>query len=123
MSDTQEPLFPVEPQTLVSSDKPTHSIGLTIMVANPTDWREVFDLVSNVMRDLPKQYAGIHVSSYTIDAEPVDDYSDSSEYYDENTLRKAYDAMGRVLPTLTMTQKTDLVNEFNNVGLLFRERR
>ena len=101
--------------------KPTQSVSLTVTVDNPDDWKDVFGMFTEFAGDLPKEYAGISVSSYNIGAIEEPEVQVSTEYHDENTLFKARDAILGLHVTGEMAD--GMLTALLNAGILLREHR
>lgn len=103
--------------------KATHALSLYVNTATPEQFNTVFDRLTLQAKALGDEYPYVGVSSHLM-GDDVELESDDALIYDEDTMRKVHDAIFHVIggtrdnPTIT-----DIINQMQDYGILFRERR
>lgn len=99
-------------------------INLGVATEGSEDYFRTFQDISELARNLGESHSYVSVSASVVGEEDdVEDVSSEAErlHHDENTLRKVYDAIMK--NGLSRKTAEDVVNNLQNAGILFRERR
>lgn len=101
----------------------THLITLSVGTEGPDQHKAVFGLMSDIGAEFALDY---HYSSITsVDTDRPNDGDE--EFYDEHTLFKVREAIKNAIEVRVATAPeamiNDIINEMQNAGILFRERR
>lgn len=98
-------------------------ISLTVGTKEAEEWFRTFQEISELAANLGASHHYVSVSS-SVCAETFEtemEVGNDDLYYDENTLMKVREALGKFLKD--DHQIKDVINEMRNAGILFRERR
>lgn len=98
-------------------------ITLGVGTSGTEEWMSTFQDISELARNLGEAHSYVNVTSTFVEEDDDEDYEQERLYHDEDTLLKVVTQINRAVPFLTTKEVTDIVNEIQNAGILFRERR
>lgn len=106
-------------------------ISLGVGTSGDDDFNQTYQDFSELARSLGVSHDYVSMTAQTVgDDEESDDDASEELYHDENTLSKVRSAMMSVLishygssPIANNAVITDLINEMQTAGILFRERK
>lgn len=96
-------------------------ITLSVGTCGAEQWMHSFQDLSELAVNLGESHDYVNVVSSVISDEREED---AEEYlrHDENTLLKVITAINAGVPDLSSEEVTNIVNQIQNAGILFRER-
>lgn len=101
-------------------------ISLTVGTKEAEEWFRTFQEISELGANLGASHHYVSVSSTDLGSDKEPDEDDLEQtYHDDNTMRKVRVAVGRAVLVHTDANAdlvTDIINEIQNAGILFRER-
>lgn len=97
----------------------TH-LSITVTANNPIARMEVFNHLTRVAVDMVTSFPDVVVTSHEFDEDIL---PEGEEYFDERTILKVRKILSDTYSGLIAEDIDNIINDFLNAGILFRERR